>query len=81
MKMFDCDDVRSVWHNLYTALNFVVEWKQIVIGFHLETNPKVLFYNTIVSYLSFKIYEMGCSVIKRLSRKFKIKTICLKLFI
>lgn len=40
----------------------MIKWKLVIIGFYNENNPKVLFYNTIISYLAFKIYKfkMGC---------------------
>lgn len=62
--IFDCDNVKQVWHNLNNALKFIVKWKHVVIGFYVETNPKVLFYNTIISYIAFKIYKfkMGCRI-------------------
>lgn len=36
--------------------------ENIVIGFYVETNPKVLFYSTIISFLVFKIhtFKMRC---------------------
>lgn len=42
--IFDGDDVKRVWHIFNNALNFIVKWKRVVIGFYVETNQKVVFY-------------------------------------
>lgn len=73
--IFDCDNVKQVWHNLNNALKFIVKWKHVVIGFYVETNPEVLFYNTIISYIAFKIYKfkMGCRIKNECQDGLKLK--------
>ncbi|XP_062574193.1 uncharacterized protein LOC134236030 [Saccostrea cucullata] len=55
--IFDCDNVKGVWQKLNIVMNYDVQWKHIVVGFYLETNSRIRFYNTIISYLAYKIYK------------------------
>lgn len=41
--IFDCDNVKQIWHNLNNALNFTVKWKHVVIGFMLKLTQKYCF--------------------------------------
>lgn len=74
---FDCDNVKSVWHNLNNASNFIAKWKHVISGFNVETNPKVLFYNTILPYLAFKIckLKMDCRMKNESQDDLKLKHI------
>lgn len=76
--IFYCD-VKRVWHHLNNALNFIVKWKHVIIGFYVETNSKVLFYNTIISNLAFKInkFKMGCRIKNERQNGLKLKQ-CVK---
>lgn len=50
-------------------------WKRVIIGFYVETNPKVLFYNTIISNLAFKNnkFKMGCRIKNERQNGLKLK--------
>lgn len=74
---FYCD-VKRVWHHMNIALNFYCykcNWKHVIIGFYVETNPKVLFYNTIISNLAFKNnkFKMGCRIKNERQNGLKLK--------
>ena len=53
-------NVNRVWKSLGKILNFSVLWKHIVIGFYEESNSKTIFLNTIITYISYKIYNLKC---------------------
>lgn len=73
--IFYFDNVKQIWHDLNNALNVTVKWKHVVIGFYVETNPKVLLYNTIISYIAFKIYKfkIGCRIKNECQDSYNLK--------
>ena len=62
--LFDCISVKSIWFEVSAILNFDVKWRHIIFGFYLEENSKVVFYNTLLSFIAYRIYKykMYCRI-------------------
>lgn len=73
--LFECNNVKCMWECLSSVLKYSIQWKHIVLGFYLETNTKVSFYNTIMSYSAYKIYKskMRCRIQNNIQECSKLK--------
>ena len=54
----------SKWFEVSAILNFDVKWRHIIVGFYLEENSKVALYNTLLSFIAYRIYKykMYCRI-------------------
>ena len=60
--IYGCHNVNRVWEIFGKILNFSVLWKHIVIGFYEESTSKTILLNTIITYISYKIYKFKMSI-------------------
>ena len=55
--IYDCILVQNLWRKLGQLLKFDINWRHIAVGFHFESNDKILFFNEIISFTAFFIYK------------------------
>uniref|UniRef100_A0A8W8HLM3 Uncharacterized protein n=1 Tax=Magallana gigas TaxID=29159 RepID=A0A8W8HLM3_MAGGI len=62
--IFDCVNVKHVWHMASQCLNFTVVWKNVIVGFFVDDNETTKLYNIFLSFIAFRIYKykMFCRV-------------------
>ena len=41
--ILDCENVMEIWYKTSTILDFVIQWKHIILGFFYESNNKITF--------------------------------------
>lgn len=51
-----------IWSTLSLIIGFDIQWKHVILGFYFERNTKIRYFNTIVSFIAYKIfkYKMFC---------------------
>ena len=69
--IFDCENVMEIWYKTSIILDFVIQWKHIILGFFYESNNKITFFNELISFIAFKIYKykMKCRYNKTIEDK------------
>ena len=55
--IYECYNVRNIWSILSRLFGFKIQWKHVVVGFHLEDNSKIEVLNTTISFVACKIYK------------------------
>ena len=62
--VYECHNVKQIWHIIGTILNFEMKWKHIVVGFYQVDSDYIDFINSIISYTACKIYKykMFCRI-------------------
>lgn len=60
--IFECEHVKMIWSTLSLVIGFDIQWKHVILGFYFERNTKIRYFNTIVSFIAYKIfkYKMCC---------------------
>lgn len=60
--IFECKHVKMIWSTLSLVIGFDIQWKHVILGFYFERNTKIRYFNTIVSFIAYKIfkYKMCC---------------------
>ena len=55
--IYDCKNIRTIWHKLSMVMNFDIKWKNVLLGFYHEENRKISLFNTILSFVAYRIYK------------------------